>query len=100
MIPAVPGDPKTAPPSYRYFIEMVERLHKVKPEDFTENSVLLGSPASIIETLKKVEAAGFSEVILYFNVGLKPHKQVKEEMARFMAEVAPAFASAQKEHTA
>jgi len=41
--------------------------------------------------LKKVEAAGFDEVILYFNVGLKPHPQVKDEMARFMAEVAPAF---------
>jgi hypothetical protein len=46
----------------------------------------------MIETLKKVEAAGFSDVILYFNVGLKPHNQVKEEMARFMSEVAPAFA--------
>jgi len=31
-------------------------------------------------------------VILYFNVGLKPHNQVKAEMARFMAEVAPGFA--------
>jgi hypothetical protein len=38
-----------------------------------------------------VEAAGFDEVILYFNVGLKPHLQVKDEMARFMVEVAPAF---------
>jgi alkanesulfonate monooxygenase SsuD/methylene tetrahydromethanopterin reductase-like flavin-dependent oxidoreductase (luciferase family) len=91
VIPAFPGDPRTAPPSYRYFIDMVERLRKVKPEDLTENSVLLGSPARITETLKKVEAAGFSEVILYFNVGLKPHAQVKEEMDRFMREVAPAF---------
>jgi len=54
--------------------------------------VLLGGSAEIIEALKKVEAAGFDEVILYFNVGLKPHSQVKDEMARFMAEVAPAFA--------
>ena len=45
----------------------------------------------MIETLKKVESLGFAEVILYFNVGLKPHPQVKEEMARFMEEVAPAF---------
>jgi hypothetical protein len=30
-------------------------------------------------------------VILYFNVGLKPHGQVKDEMARFMEQVAPAF---------
>ena len=53
--------------------------------------MLLGSPAQIIDTSNKVEAAGFDEVILYFNVGLKPHEQVKDEMARFMAEVAPAF---------
>jgi alkanesulfonate monooxygenase SsuD/methylene tetrahydromethanopterin reductase-like flavin-dependent oxidoreductase (luciferase family) len=91
VIPALPGDPKTAPPSYRYFVDMVDRLGKVKPEDLTENSVLLGSPARITDTLKKVEAAGFDEVILYFNVGLKPHSQVKEEMDRFMREVAPAF---------
>jgi alkanesulfonate monooxygenase SsuD/methylene tetrahydromethanopterin reductase-like flavin-dependent oxidoreductase (luciferase family) len=92
VIAAFPGDPKTAPPSYRYFIGMVERLRDVRPADLTENSVLLGSSAQITDTLKKVEAAGFQEVILYFNVGLKPHPQVKDEMARFMAEVAPAFA--------
>jgi alkanesulfonate monooxygenase SsuD/methylene tetrahydromethanopterin reductase-like flavin-dependent oxidoreductase (luciferase family) len=91
VIPAFPGDPKTAPPSYRYFIEIVERLNKIKAEDLTENSVLLGSATQITDTLKKVEAAGFSEVILYFNVGLKPHVQVKDEMDRFMGEVAPAF---------
>jgi alkanesulfonate monooxygenase SsuD/methylene tetrahydromethanopterin reductase-like flavin-dependent oxidoreductase (luciferase family) len=92
-IPAFPGDPNTAPPSYRYFVDMVDRLKNVKPEDLTENSVLLGSASAITETLKQVEGAGFSEVILYFNVGLKPHQQVKDEMDRFMREVAPAFAS-------
>ncbi|HEY7244087.1 MAG TPA: LLM class flavin-dependent oxidoreductase [Xanthobacteraceae bacterium] len=91
VIPAFPGDPKTAPPSYRYFVDIVERLRNVKPEDLTENSVLLGDASRIADTLKKVEAAGFDEVILYFNVGLKPHIQVKEEMDRFMREVAPAF---------
>jgi alkanesulfonate monooxygenase SsuD/methylene tetrahydromethanopterin reductase-like flavin-dependent oxidoreductase (luciferase family) len=92
VIAAFPGDPKTAPPSYRYFVGMVEKLRNVRPADLTENSVLLGSPAQIVDTLKRVEAAGFDEVILYFNVGLKPHAQVKDEMARFMADVAPAFA--------
>ena len=91
VIPAFPGDPATAPPSYRYFVDMVARLKTVRPQDLGENSVLIGSPAAIIESLKKVEAAGFDEVILYFNVGLKPHAQVKAEMGRFMAEVAPAF---------
>jgi len=100
VIPAFPSDPKTAPPSYRYFIDMVDRLQKVKPEDLTENSVLLGSAARIADTLKKVEAAGFDEVILYFNVGQKPHAQVKDEMARFMTDVAPAFAGSHKEAAA
>jgi alkanesulfonate monooxygenase SsuD/methylene tetrahydromethanopterin reductase-like flavin-dependent oxidoreductase (luciferase family) len=100
VIGALPGDPKTAPPSYRYFVDMVDRLQKVRPEDLTENSVLIGSPAQITDTLKKVEAAGFSEVILYVNVGLKPHPQVKDEMARFMTEVAPAFKQEQRERIA
>jgi hypothetical protein len=30
----------------------------------------------------------FEGVILYFNVGLKPYTQVKDEMARFMEDVA------------
>jgi hypothetical protein len=79
---------------------MVERLNKVQPEDLTENAVLLGSPSRMIETLKKVEQAGFSEVIFYVNVGLKPHSQVMEEMARLMEEVAPAFAGSHKERVA
>lgn len=92
VIPAFPGDPATAPPSYRYFVEMVARLQQVRPEDLTENAVLIGSAGHIAEVLRKVQDAGFDEVILYFNVGLKPHPQVKEEMARFMQEVAPGFA--------
>jgi alkanesulfonate monooxygenase SsuD/methylene tetrahydromethanopterin reductase-like flavin-dependent oxidoreductase (luciferase family) len=91
VIPAFPSDPEKIPASYRYFLEIVDRLHKVRPQDLTENSVLIGSSEAIAETLQSVEAAGFDEVILYFNVGLKPHAQVMEEMARFAAEVAPLF---------
>jgi alkanesulfonate monooxygenase SsuD/methylene tetrahydromethanopterin reductase-like flavin-dependent oxidoreductase (luciferase family) len=100
VISAFPGDPQKAPPSYRYFVSMVDRLQNVRPEDLTENSVLLGSTAQIIATLKNVEAAGFDEVILYFNVGLKPHSQVKDEMARFMAQVAPAFEASHRTRAA
>jgi hypothetical protein len=73
---------------------MVERLRNVGPEDLTDNSVLLGRPEHMIETLEKARSLGFEEVILYFNVGLKEHAQVKEEMARFMEQVAPSLASA------
>ena len=89
---AFPGDPKTAPENYRYFEKIVSRYQTMKPEDFDDSAVLIGSSAQIADTLKaKVEAAGFDETILYFNLGLKPHARVKDEMARFMAEVAPQF---------
>jgi len=95
-----PGDRANAPPSYRYFIDIVDRLQKMRPQDLTDNAVLLGSSAHITDVLKKVEAAGFDEVILYINVGLKPHAQVKDEMARFMTEVAPAFEGKHKQRAA
>lgn len=70
----------------------MNRYQTMKPEDFTDSAVLIGNSAKIIDVLKaKVEAAGFAEVMLYFSLGLKPHAQVKDEMARFMAEVAPHF---------
>lgn len=91
VIEAFPSDPEKCPPSYRYFLAMVDRLKNVQPQDLTSNSVLIGNSAQITEVLKGVEAAGVDEVILYFNVGLKDHQQTKDEMARFMAEVAPHF---------
>ena len=91
-LPSGHDDPAKVPPSYRYFIDMVARLNVVQPEQLSDNSVLIGNSEQITQSLKKVEAAGFDEVILYFNVGLKDHAMVKHEMARFMAEVAPHFA--------
>jgi hypothetical protein len=66
-------------------------LKNMKKEDLSERSILLGSPQKIIDTLKKVEKSGVEEVILYFNVGRKPHSLVKEQMQRFMQEIAPQF---------
>jgi alkanesulfonate monooxygenase SsuD/methylene tetrahydromethanopterin reductase-like flavin-dependent oxidoreductase (luciferase family) len=89
---ALPGDPTTAPANYHYFEKIVNRYQTMKPEDFTDSAVLIGNSAKIADVLKeKVEAAGFDETILYFSPGLKPHRQVMEEMERFMAEVAPQF---------
>jgi alkanesulfonate monooxygenase SsuD/methylene tetrahydromethanopterin reductase-like flavin-dependent oxidoreductase (luciferase family) len=87
-----PGDRNTAPKSYDYYHDFKDKMRATKPEDLDHRSILLGTAPRIIETLKTMEAIGFDEVILYFGVGLKPHAQVRDEMARFMSEVAPAFA--------
>ena len=91
---AQPGDakdPKSLPPTYYYYLEMKQRMIEMKPENLTSHSVLMGKPQQVIDTLKQIEDAGLEEVILYANVGLKPHQQVKDELQRFMEEVAPAF---------
>ena len=94
VIPAIRQDPGKSPASILYFNKIVEVLQNMKKENLTDKSILLGSPAQIIETLQRVEAAGIDEVILYFNVGAKPHSMVIEQMDKFMATVAPAFAGA------
>jgi hypothetical protein len=65
----------------------------------SDKSILIGPAEKIIETLKRVEKDGIEEVILYFNVGRKPHALVKEQMHRFIEEVAPAFAGAETRAT-
>ncbi|MSP79867.1 MAG: LLM class flavin-dependent oxidoreductase [Rhodospirillales bacterium] len=91
VLRAFPSDPAKMPPSMHYFVKINEILKSMRKETLSDRSILLGSPAEIIAQLKKVEAAGIEEVILYFNVGRKPHSLVKEQMAKFMAEIAPAF---------
>ena len=90
-MPAFPQKPEDAPPTMQYFIKIVDILKNMKKENLTDKSILLGSPQQIIESLKKVEKGGIEEVILYFNVGNKPHALVKEQMHRFMEEIAPHF---------
>jgi hypothetical protein len=65
----------------------------MKAENLTSKSILAGSPQKNIDDLKAVEAAGISEVILYFNEGLTPNAMAIEHMNRFMNEIAPRFAN-------
>ena len=89
--PAFKQEPGKTPPTMAYFQKINEVLAGMRKENLTDKSILLGTPAQIIETLKKVEGAGIEEVILYFNVGAKPHAMVIEQMEKFMTSVAPAF---------
>jgi alkanesulfonate monooxygenase SsuD/methylene tetrahydromethanopterin reductase-like flavin-dependent oxidoreductase (luciferase family) len=91
LIAAFPSDAKTVPPTLKYFLEIVDILKGMKAESLTSKSILTGSPQKIIDELKQVEKAGISEVILYFNYGLKPNAMVLEQMDRFAAEIMPHF---------
>jgi alkanesulfonate monooxygenase SsuD/methylene tetrahydromethanopterin reductase-like flavin-dependent oxidoreductase (luciferase family) len=90
--PAFVQEPGKTPPTMAYFARINEILAGMRKETLSDKSILLGPPPAIIEMLRRVEAAGIEEVILYFNVGGKPHGQVIEQMERFQRDVAPAFA--------
>ncbi|MDB5570389.1 MAG: hypothetical protein JWN93_1572 [Hyphomicrobiales bacterium] len=80
------------PPTLQYFKQIGARLNDPKKEDFDDGTLLFGSPQQIIESLRKVEAIGIDEVILYFNFGNVPDAFVREQMHTFVEEIAPAFA--------
>ena len=79
------------PPTMEYYKKIGEALTNITTEDLGPHSILLGSPERIIDTLKGVEEIGIEEVMLYFNYGNKPDTMVREQMDRFMSDVAPAF---------
>jgi len=81
------------PPTMEYFKQIGAKLNDPAVNQFDDNSILFGSPQRIIDSLKKVEAIGIDEVILYFNFGNKPDAFVREQMHWFASDIAPAFAS-------
>lgn len=91
ITPALPGDRAQAPPHIAYFVDIVERLLAMRPEQLGERSIITGTPEQCVESLKKVEAAGIEEVILYFNFGAYPHQDTMQMMDRFVRDVAPHF---------
>jgi alkanesulfonate monooxygenase SsuD/methylene tetrahydromethanopterin reductase-like flavin-dependent oxidoreductase (luciferase family) len=91
IIDAFPSDPKTVPPTLKYFLNIVDILKNMKKENLTSKSIIVGSPQKVVDELKEVEAAGIDEVILYFNYGMKPHTMVMDLMDQFAGQVMPAF---------
>ena len=88
------GGAGAMPPTMAYFKQIGARLNDAKASDFDDNSLLHGSPQEIVDTLKRVEATGIDEVILYFNFGNCPDAFAREQMHRFMDDIAPAFGGA------
>jgi len=94
---AFPSDRSKAPPHYAYLVDMTERLISMQSQDLGERSIITGDVDRCVESLKKVEAAGIEEVILYFNFGAYDHQQTMRMMERFARDVMPHFQEARVE---
>ena len=92
ILPVFPGDRRTAPPHIAYFVDIVERLRAMTPDQVSDRSIVTGDVEHCIEVLKRCEEGGLSEVILYFNFGELGHRDTLRAMERFAREVMPHFA--------
>jgi alkanesulfonate monooxygenase SsuD/methylene tetrahydromethanopterin reductase-like flavin-dependent oxidoreductase (luciferase family) len=94
FIPAVPSDPEKTPPHIRYFVDIAERVKKMRAEDLGDRSIVTGTVDEVIRQFEQVEAAGIEEVICYFNFGLLGHAETMHQMERVSREVMPHFTRA------
>jgi len=94
ITPAFPRDMSKAPPSLRYFKEIVDRIHGMTPDQVGERSIVCGSRDDVVAHLRRVEAAGIDEVIMYFSFGAYPHAKVLAMMERVARDVLPEFEGA------
>ena len=92
ILPVFPSDRRTAPPHIAYFVDIVERLRAMKPDQVSDRSIVTGDVEHCVKVLKRCEEGGISEVILYFNFGELGHRDTLRAMERFAREVMPHFA--------
>lgn len=87
--PALFDRAKPPPPHMAYMADVVATLDRLDPGDLGERSFICGSPDECVAALKRVEAAGIDEVVLYFHFGALDHRQTTRMMERFAREVMP-----------
>src|SRR5207245_9191093 len=80
--PAFPHDMSKAPPSLRYFKEIVDRIHAMTPDQVGERSIVTGGRDDVVAQLKRVEAAGIDEVVMYLRFITYPNGIVQHEIER------------------
>jgi alkanesulfonate monooxygenase SsuD/methylene tetrahydromethanopterin reductase-like flavin-dependent oxidoreductase (luciferase family) len=74
--------------------EMVRRTTERRWEDLIDDTLLIGSPATVRARVAELAAAGVGELVCWMNFGGLPSAQVRRSMQLFADEVIPAFAVA------
>ena len=85
------GLPGLSPDVLRQAQTMAERIGNRRWEELIEDSLLIGSPATVRDKVAELEAAGVGELVSWMNFGGLPVKQVRRSMQLFAEEVMPAL---------
>jgi hypothetical protein len=94
LVPAVPHDPATAPPSLAYFVDISRKIGTMKADELGDSSIATGDAEKVTEILKRAEAAGIDEAILNVYFGGISHREAMEQLERLAAGVLPHFDNA------
>ena len=88
----LPDDISKAHPALQPgFRAIDERLSKVTYEDLVRESVVFGSPDTVIEKMKDMEQMGVGEAMCWMNFGGLAFEKVRRSMELFSREVMPNF---------
>jgi alkanesulfonate monooxygenase SsuD/methylene tetrahydromethanopterin reductase-like flavin-dependent oxidoreductase (luciferase family) len=71
--------------------QMATRIANRRWEELIEDSLLIGSPATVRAKAAELEAAGVGELVCWMNFGGLPVKKVRRSMQLFADEVMPAL---------
>jgi alkanesulfonate monooxygenase SsuD/methylene tetrahydromethanopterin reductase-like flavin-dependent oxidoreductase (luciferase family) len=71
--------------------DAIQRITQRRWEELVEDSLLIGSPATVRRKVAELEAAGVGELVCWMNFGGLPVEQVRRSMHLFASEVMPAF---------
>jgi alkanesulfonate monooxygenase SsuD/methylene tetrahydromethanopterin reductase-like flavin-dependent oxidoreductase (luciferase family) len=76
---------------YRESDRAVQRMSKFDYDALLRDSLLVGSPETVIRKLADMERAGVGEVACWMNFGGLPPEKVRRSMRLFAEEIMPAF---------
>ncbi len=71
--------------------EFVNRIRERRWEDLIEDSLFIGSPATLRRKVQELEQSGVGELACWMNFGGLPIDRVRRSMRLFVEEVMPAF---------
>lgn len=79
---------------YKQAHDAAERVASLRWEQLVEESLVIGSPATVRRKLAELQEAGVGELLCWMNFGGIPAEQVRRSMRLFADEVMPAFRGA------
>ena len=79
---------------YRDAARTAQQMSELRWEELVEQSLLVGSPATVRRQVAELEAAGVGQLLCWMNFGGMPPEKARRSMRLFAEEVMPAFRGA------